>query len=598
MMWGHLVPISPFTTQCDESTNDNKTGGIRNKDIQSNHTLKPLQVPGSIGREELLRPFCNVCPTCNSSNCGNKKKSTSPKKKRIKPATLCNICKSIHDIAKFIPRKDFWCFTYNESSSSDNNNDSEKKKKKMLQLIITGKNVSQLVRIQSSNGVIRQLDHKKDVQTIQIYDNDILSLLWYNVQQQQSRSSDNKSKSKKLETLVQFRLTMDKCDDASVANNNDRNNCGEVLSIASILVDDIGKASNDQTVKMQNNDNQNMMNNAKIHTNESRDDNDSSLKIDDGGTNNKGCMKKSSEPFKVGQSGEDKKQPPPCPDREKKDTSKDDSSSSSSSSSDDEHLWSAGIKFKPAKKEKVARGNYFRNVRAKYGDNRNSVAKKPGGIQGSKKSLPNSLPADAHIESVKSSSKDEYDSSAPLTIPDQYQFVASCESKSHSFDTAEKSPSQQPTKKSEGNNLSTPQKSNQRGKRSHTDIQSAEDLEKEASKTPKKSNLRSEDNTSPSNVLLSSLSHDELVKLHKQSTPQNSDDKPSLRHTVLSLTLALTSNASAYDSNFVRECTNAETTAKKGGMLKNNERMQNEKQSWMPRLLQGTKINLQQERED
>ena len=598
MMWGHLVPISPFTTQCDKSTNDNKTGGIRNKDIHSNHTLKPLQVPGSIGREELLRPFCNVCPTCNSSNCGNKKKSTSPKKKRIKTATLCNICKSIHDIAKFIPRKDFWCFTYNESSSSDNNNDSEKKKKKMLQLIITGKNVSQLVRIQSSNGVIRQLDHKKDVQTIQIHDNDILSLLWYNVQQQQksSRSSDIKSKSKKLETMVQFRLTMDKCDDASC--QNDRNNCGEVLPPASILVDDIGKANNDTTVKLQNNDNQNMTSNAKIHTNESRDDNDSSLKIDDGGTNNKGCMKKSSEPFKVGQSGEEKKQPPPCPDREKKDTSKDDSSSSSSSSSDDEHLWSAGIKFKPAKKEKVARGNYFRNVRAKYGDNRNSVAKKPGGIQGSKKSLPNSLPADAHIECVKSSSKDEYDSSAPLTIPDQYQFVASCESKSHSFDTAEKSPSQQPTKKSEGNNLSTPQKSNQRGKRSHTDIQSAEDLEKEASKTPKKSNLRSEDNTSPSNVLLSSLSHDELVKLHKQSTPQNSDDKPSLRHTVLSLTLALTSNASAYDSNFVRECTNAETTAKKGGMLKNNERMQNEKQSWMPRLLQGTKINLQQERED
>ena len=87
-MWGHLVPISPFTTQCDESTNDNKTGGIRNKDIHSNHTLKPLQVPGSIGREELLRPFCNVCPTCNSSNCGNKKKSTSPKNKRIKAKML------------------------------------------------------------------------------------------------------------------------------------------------------------------------------------------------------------------------------------------------------------------------------------------------------------------------------------------------------------------------------------------------------------------------------------------------------------------------------------------------------------------------------
>ena len=120
-------------------------------------------------------------------------------------------------------------------------------------------------------------------------------------------------------------------------------------------------------------------------------------------------------------------------------------------------------------------------------------------------------------------------------------------------------------------------------KRTHDDI--------DTTTTPKKSNV-----TIPSNqtsVPMTSLSHNQLVELHKEErkqTKHDSTDNPTVRQTVLSLTIALTSNASAYDSSFLRDC-NAEDNAK--GSNDDEDTAREAGQKWMPRLLQGTQIKLQ-----
>ena len=170
----NLIPIPPFNE-----------GDIRYKS-----TSKPLKVPASFGREELLRPF----------HCCIKKKSPiSAKKKRKKREEPCHVCKSIQDIAKFIPRKDFWCLSYDDETTDGSSIGSSSSR---LQLIVSGKNVAQLVSISSSSGVVRELDKKLDEQTIHVYDGDILSLLWYKEQSSSSSSEADAVVSSKLETLV------------------------------------------------------------------------------------------------------------------------------------------------------------------------------------------------------------------------------------------------------------------------------------------------------------------------------------------------------------------------------------------------------------
>ena len=83
------------------------------------------------------------------------------------------------------------------------------------------------------------------------------------------------------------------------------------------------------------------------------------------------------------------------------------------------------------------------------------------------------------------------------------------------------------------------------------------------------------------------------------SSSARQQQQPSLRHTVLSLTLALTSNASLWNSDFLREC-NAEGSNAKGSNAKGGAKAsgteqiepQHPMQKWMPRLLQGTQIKL------
>jgi len=470
-----LIPISPFNED----------------DIRYKSTFKPLIVPGTFGREELLRPF-----HC----CIEKSKSKSPiatKKKKKEP---CNVCKSIQDIAKFIPRKDFWCLSYDDetANSSSSGNSSSR-----LQLIVSGKNVAQLVSISSSSGVVRELDKKLDEQTIHVYDGDILSLLWYKQQSSSGEGNAIKTSSSKLETLVQFRLTKVKeeaeDDTMNVADKEESLSDNKVQ--VSILVN-----NSQERAAIENNGISNMMSDTKISAVESRDDRDS-VKID------QSCI--------------------------------DDDDESMHSNTDDLL--------------------YTQEDLMKQEDMHEDDNKKAG----SSRKLVDDVSAAAVppcIGSIKSSSKDEYESSAPLTLP--YEFLASGgESKSYSFDSMDKSPTKLTTN-GDKKDPSTPQKSNISSKRRYEDIASTDQDTKVASKTPKKSNVTAIDKSSPESTLLSSLTHNEMVKLHEQSAPQTTDNKPSLRHTVLSLTLALTSNASAYDS------------------------------SQMPRFLQGTKIKLQGKKEE
>eukprot|EP00579_Thalassiosira_antarctica_P018049 CAMPEP_0201937726 /NCGR_PEP_ID=MMETSP0903-20130614/40065_1 /ASSEMBLY_ACC=CAM_ASM_000552 /TAXON_ID=420261 /ORGANISM="Thalassiosira antarctica, Strain CCMP982" /LENGTH=130 /DNA_ID=CAMNT_0048478791 /DNA_START=114 /DNA_END=506 /DNA_ORIENTATION=+ len=115
----------------------------------------------------------------------------------------------------------------------------------------------------------------------------------------------------------------------------------------------------------------------------------------------------------------------------------------------------------------------------------------------------------------------------------------------------------------------------------------------EATKTPKKSNVTNAG--TKTSAPISSLSYDQLVQLHKETKPTTSTAQPSLRHTVLSLTLRLTSNASSWDSNFLKDC-NAEANAKTGTNIHDEQEIspQHAGQQWMPRFLQGTHIQLQE----
>jgi len=381
-----------------------------------------------------------------------------------------------------------------------------------MNLIVSGKNVAQLVSISSSIGVVRELDKKLDEQTIHVYDDDILSLLWYNQQSSSGEGNAVKTSSSKLETLVQFRLTKDKDEEDEtmnvVAAKEDSLPDNKVQ--VSILVD-----NSQERAAIENNG----MSDTKISAMESRDDRDS-VKIDQGEDNDDESMPDTDDLLYTQENQ-----------MKQEDMHEDDSNSKKS-----------GVSIQDSRKPPV--------------NNVSAAAVPPC------------------ISSVKSSSKDEYESSAPLTLP--YEFLASGgESKSYSFDSMDKTPTKVATIEGK-KNPSTPQKSNISCKRRYEDMTSADHDKKVASKTPKKSNVTVVDNSSPP-TLFSSLTHNEMVKLHEQSAPQTNDNKPSLRHTVLSLTLALTSNASAYDSNFLRGCNVEKTTPNGNGQM--SER-QDVKQKW------------------
>ena len=124
--------------------------------------------------------------------------------------------------------------------------------------------------------------------------------------------------------------------------------------------------------------------------------------------------------------------------------------------------------------------------------------------------------------------------------------------------------------------------------------------------TPKKSNVKS--GREMISVPITSLSYDQLVQLHAEMMhpifsavkPSSSSPRPSLRHTVLSLTLALTSKVSSYHQStlLLEEMGNAHSTNERADTTNDGRRTSyaeqpKSSQHWMPRLLLGTRINLQ-----
>mmetsp|Transcript_16999 Transcript_16999/g.30758 ORF Transcript_16999/g.30758 Transcript_16999/m.30758 type:complete len:183 (+) Transcript_16999:274-822(+) len=141
---------------------------------------------------------------------------------------------------------------------------------------------------------------------------------------------------------------------------------------------------------------------------------------------------------------------------------------------------------------------------------------------------------------------------------------------------------------------------------------------------PKKSNVTNADakTTTSSSAPISSLSYDQLVRLHEDTNPSSNNNSTvmqqpassssSLRHAVLSLTLALTSNASSWDSNFIKDCNTVAAAVVEHpnhvNIMTGVNKLEHDdlviippmtrhtaKQRWMPRLLRGTRVMLQKE---
>ena len=196
------------------------------------------------------------------------------------------------------------------------------------------------------------------------------------------------------------------------------------------------------------------------------------------------------------------------------------------------------------------------------------------------------------------SSEEELEESAPLSLPSN--FMASY-SKSFSFDSQLQSTS--PPKVII--NAAVGSSASSLKRKTPPQTEDATFFSFTTTKTPKKSNVITHvggEESAVRTMPLTSLSYNELVQLRDQSTTSSSS---SLRHNVLSLALALTSNASAYDSNFMNgikdfhtKQTGKEASIKKDNASKSSRDTNADTGQWMPRLLHGTEVILNKKSHD
>ena len=231
-----------------------------------------------------------------------------------------------------------------------------------------------------------------------------------------------------------------------------------------------------------------------------------------------------------------------------------------------------------------------------------------------------------NIDAVESDSNTEEEESEPLTLPNQFFTSSSFDSpqrstehlkiseKNHYVDHA----TTEIVKKEINECCSsvTPLKRNLPDKMKPMDIEYGEcnnfPIENNDPKclgTSASISLMKEkrdENDTSTLVPLATLTRDQLKQLHRETnsarlnpseTPAPDCTLPSqaLRYAVLSLTLALTSDASSWDANFLRDDTDVlhKNEAKKQKMNQLQSPMgANQKgvQQWMPRLLQGTTV--------
>ncbi len=548
-----LVPISPFA---EDHGDDHHHRGDDDAPPPS------LKLPGRFGREALLRPVSEMCPTCRGRQRRRRRRRPTEDDDDAIPRPSCSsICELLRSMAKFIPREDFWNFVPHDEYYGGGT----------MRLEISGKDTHRLVRILrrvDDDGGDESIPATKtktatmmttstsyvptesfdaddiDPRVMLLNEGDVVSILWHDdgrgrrgggtgcVMTTTTTTIDYSN----LVPLVRYRLTRIVIDDEGTDRPGD-GPPGDDLADAM----DLDDADGGNVAPLVRGD---------VHDAENRSGDGIVHRRDDGGDDN-------------GNSSP---------------------SSSSSSSGEGRSINIDGLV------RNVAREFGYRppDAQSKYddifrdGENHRRVG--DGGIE----PTANGKDDDACLDSANGSSReeDEAESSAPLTLPSQ--FLATYYSNSSSFDSVGTSPSIAHASPGGADvagcaGPTTPRKRDPTGKRPHCN--DAESI-KAADNTPKKSNITIEEKIYKS-VSMSSLSYDQLVQLHKEATTPNIIDEtsPSLRRTVLSLTLALTSNVSLYNSYFLNDY-NAEA----------DEMLPIKGRQWMPRLLQGTQIKKLQER--
>ena len=576
-LWGRLQPILPF-----HYTNSHPTDPY--KDVCLSDGPSKLTLPGNFGREALLRPFLDGCPCLFRHHQGRlpneEADGDSSKRKR------CRDCRSIHSLAKFIPRRNLLEFAYEMCHEKqplvdvDVQHDDTVTRPRQMILKISGSNATQIVHLRRATDEVNQSASQSSTSSkYEVRDMDEVSLYWGELGiAAATTDGDEDEESTSPSSLLRFRI---------VRMTNEVGAAHTVTDDAQPNQQQAVQPALSEGVVHDNNNNNN--NNNKSATAQHEDEPMASKAINTAGSHDNPSQRKEDDVnINIDSTKPSHKaiKSPTIPDS--------DTPSSATSNIDDRKAHYASID----------------------------------------EACNNSLACESE------------ESSAPLTLPTY--FLATC-SRSFSYDSSQRS--QSPASKTSyykqvdgddttlinetstkrnwkkdgsGEYQTTPQKSIRSGKR-----KAGSDDDDATMPTPKKSNVTADvarktlrsmlaleaegeaNNTSSddgkSTVLLSSLSYDQILKLHQDTNNEIASQQPALRKAVLSLTLALTSNASSWDSAFLKQCrANDKVTSHRHGTTPdgNQQRPSSStntkasskgslmKQQWIPRLLQGTNIVL------
>ena len=186
-VFGRLVPLVVGGGGGDGDDNNGTPPPLPN----SNSSTQLMTLPGKFGRTDLLQPYAKMkCPHCQRI-----KKENEKRKSAVAVIELCRVCQSIQSMAKFLPRKDFLNFGYQ-------NNDGDGEPQRELLMTVSGRNAADLVQISSIHQNDRKVSKQKNqdgIVTMVVNDGDIISICWY------QRGGDVTS-FKDPKPLIQFRV--------------------------------------------------------------------------------------------------------------------------------------------------------------------------------------------------------------------------------------------------------------------------------------------------------------------------------------------------------------------------------------------------------
>ncbi|KAL3794900.1 hypothetical protein HJC23_004277 [Cyclotella cryptica] len=468
-----------------------------------------LALPGSFGREELIRPFLDTCSCRNRPHAGRGQDGLSPAK-----IPRCGDCSVVRSLAAFIPRKNLLRFSY----PSNNNVNSDG-----LVVEISGNNATQLVRFHSA---VTEKGRNDAGNLMVVRDMDEISLHREGLGTPESTSIQASPSGAAAEpSLVRFRVVR-----VSRENTNEAD-CNHPLKFRCVdsITDNIEVDTNDHD-------------------------------------KNQSVILPLNAAVKVLSEKED------CIDS------------------------SAGVN--------VLQSSLHVNMDKNEGA---SDPRLPCEVVGTNKEMPRKLDdtgitdksiCAGSVESallekhdyVNNSDTDEESAqteSAPLSLPVNF-FASSPKSFPRGFSQTVPSPTRQKSQvriedESQVSNQTTPQKSNLSLKRKFTSECDNELPKNEKASITSMFQEEMANERSKISVPISSLTSDQLRRLLRESNDIDEAHKSSVRKAALSLTVAMTSDASAWDLSFLKWW--GETGRQKVGATGADQA-----QKWMPRLLQGTNI--------